>query len=360
MFSDLKDIKTSLCLLPANRIQHKPVLALLMLFLSVSCQINKTKEATVLKSNPGHYVAVGPHFDLAEINHFDQAALKGVNKRYFWKTLEPAKGEYDFSQIEADLTYCAEHNKQLIVFLVDRSFWIRSALPTYLSTHEWTNNGKTFVPARWRPEFQERFIALGENIAKRFNNHPNFEGIALQETSLGMPDDVLQEYGYTPKKYKAALLSYLKTFESSFANSNVFWYQNGIQGNNQLIREIADSIAYSKNIIMGGPDILPYRRWLRNTYKIYPDYQDKLRLFCSAQDDSYHHHKNDIRGGQANEVPQEGYLSMEEIFLFARDTMHVQYLFWNYYYEGEEKEGWSFDDAIEVVREYPTFNDHKP
>ena len=46
---------------------------------------------------------------------------------------------------------------------------------------------------------------------------------------------------------------------------------------------------------MGGPDILPYRKWLSHTYKIYGDYQDRITLFCSAQDDSYHHHKNDIR-----------------------------------------------------------------
>ena len=107
---------------------------------------------------------------------------------------------------------------------------------------------------------------------------------------------------------------------------------------------------------MGGPDILPYRRWLRHTYKIYGDYKDQIKLFCSAQDDSYHHHKNDIRFSSKLPLHKEGYLSMEDIFLYARDEMYVQYLFWNYYYEGAEK-GWrSFDDAIEVVQKYPTFN----
>ena len=50
---------------------------------------------------------------------------------------------------------------------------------------------------------------------------------------------------------------------------------------------------------------------------------------------------------------------MDDIFLYARDEMHVKYLFWNYYYEGVKKGERSFDDAIEVIRKYPTFNRDK-
>ena len=107
---------------------------------------------------------------------------------------------------------------------------------------------------------------------------------------------------------------------------------------------------------MGGPDILPHRKWLARTYKIYKDYKDKIKLFCSAQDDSYHHHKNDIRLSEKEPIHEEGYLTMEDIFLFARDEMYTRYLFWNYYYEGNENNHRSFDDAVEVIRKYPSFN----
>ncbi|MDW3647628.1 MAG: hypothetical protein R8P61_11220 [Bacteroidia bacterium] len=321
-----------------------------------SCQDKEEAAITEHKFNPGHYVAVSPFFELSEIKHLDESGLKGINKRYFWRTLEPEKDAYDFSFIEKDLAYCSRHNKQLIVFLCDRAFWIKGAMPHYLKELEWKEEGGGFIPIRWDTEYLKRFIALGNAISERFNAHPNFEGIALQETSLGMPEDVLISYNYTPTKYRDALSTILTEFSTSFSGSNIFWYQNGIGGTNTLIREIADSISHRENIIMGGPDVLPYRKWLRYTYKIYGDYKDEISLFCSAQDDSYHHHKNDIRYSEKLPLHEEGYLTMEDIFLYARDEMHVQYLFWNYFYEGGEK-GWrSFDDAIEVVKKYPVFN----
>jgi len=342
----------------------KPIFYILLLLVTciiynASGQHTGINNDSNVKINPGHYVAVGPYFNLAEIKYVNEQVLRGVNKRYFWRTLEPEQDKYDFSTIQEDLDYCAKHDKQLIVFLCDRAFWIKSAVPSYLREHEWKNEGGGFSPIRWSPEFLNRFLAIGEAISERFDTHPNFEGIAIQETALDMPEEILSKYDYTPKRYQNALLTILIKFATSFSNSNVFWYQNGIQGSNNLIRQIADSISHRENIIMGGPDILPHRKWLRYTYKIYSDYQDKIKLFCSAQDDSYKHHKNDIRHSLNTPIPEEGYLTMEDIFLYARDSMHVQYLFWNYYYEGIEKGERSFDDAIEVIKKYPTFNTPK-
>jgi hypothetical protein len=47
---------------------------------------------------------------------------------------------------------------------------------------------------------------------------------------------------------------------------------------------------------------------------------------------------------------------MDEIFLFARDSLHVRYLFWDYEYSVSNKGQRTYDDAIEVIRKYPTFN----
>jgi hypothetical protein len=338
-----------------NRIIKILSIIAVLLFYS-SCNGDKKVKYSENKYNPGHYVSVGPFFELAEIKHLSDSNVQGVNKRYFWRTLEPEKDKYDFSFIKQDLDYCAKHNKQLIVFLIDRAYWKKGAVPNYLKEHEWKKEGGGFSPIRWHPEFVERFIAIGNAIADQFNNHPNFEGIAIQETSMSIPSNVLTQYNYTTEKYRDALLSILNGFGTSFSKSNVFWYQNGIEGSNEIIRQIADSISFRENIIMGGPDILPHRKWLGQTYKIYGDYKDKIKLFCSAQDDSYYHHKNDIRLSENEPIHEEGYLTMEDIFLYARDEMYTKYLFWNYYYEGVENGKNSFDDAIEVIRKYPTFN----
>ena len=89
---------------------------------------------------------------------------------------------------------------------------------------------------------------------------------------------------------------------------------------------------------------------------MYEDYKDKLTLFCSAQDCAYKHHKNDIKNSDEEPIHEDGYLTMEDIFKFGRDSLHLKYIFWNYYYDGIEKGERSYDDAIKVIRKYPTFN----
>ena len=156
----------------------------LAIFCCLSCQEGENTK-TGLKSHPGHYVAVGPFFDLSEIKHLDEIGIQGINKRYFWRTVEPNQGEYDFSSIEEDLDYCSKHNKQLIVFLCDRAFWIKGAVPPYLREHEWKNVGGGFSPIRWNPEFLNRFLAVGQAISDRFDTHPNFEGYCYTRNSFG-------------------------------------------------------------------------------------------------------------------------------------------------------------------------------
>ena len=306
------------------------LILLLILAPDIHGQGNQISDSLNIKFNPGHYVAIEPFFELADINHLDEPALRGVNKRFAWRTLEKEKGEYDFSYIQQDLDFCAKHNKQFIVFIADKSFWIKGALPSYLKEYELNSKNGGFRTLRWFPEYVERFSELGKAIGEKFDSHPNFEGVAIQETSLDMSKEELQKYNYTPEKYRDALITLLKGLAQAMPQSQIFWYQNWLAENKGHLREIAHTIIGS-NVIMGGPDILPHRRWLRHTYKIYPELKDRLNLFCSAQDDSYKHHKNDIRWSNKLPVHEEGYLTMEEIFLYGRDSMHLKYLFWNYY-----------------------------
>ena len=119
---------------------------IVLIVLGLSFQIASQAQNSSHKFHPGHYVAVGPYFDLSEIRHLSEPAIQGVNKRYLWRTLEPVKGAYDLSWIEQDLEYCATHGKQLVVFLCDKSFWIKGAMPGYLKDYECTNPVADFVP----------------------------------------------------------------------------------------------------------------------------------------------------------------------------------------------------------------------
>jgi hypothetical protein len=334
------------------------ILAVVILIFS-SCLTNKSKvNKSEIKFHPGHYVAVepGPTDELAQIKYLDDPAVKGVNKRYFWRTIEPEKGEYDFASIEKDLDYLASQGKQLIVFLNDKSFSEKGALPHFLSEYELYSDWGGFSPVRWHPVVIERFVALGKALGERFDSHPNFEGIAIQESAMEITEEGYRTFGYTAEKYRDALITILVGLQDALPKSHVFWYSNFLPENDGYLRQIADTIEDS-GVFMGGPDILPYNRWISKiSYPMYKEYQDRLTLFCSAQGDSYKHHKNDIRVDEQEPIHEEGYLTMEEIFLFARDSLHVRYLFWDYEYEIIEQGQRTYDDAIEVIRKYPTFN----
>jgi len=332
------------------------LLTIIILIQLLSCSTKKQIEISPeRKFNHGHYVALN-WGEVSKIKYLDEPAVIGVNKRYNWRILEPEEGEYDFSEIENDLEYLSKLDKQLIVFIIDKSFWIKGALPSYLSEYDIRVGEYEYGTIRWHPEVVERYVALGKALGTKFDSHPNFEGLAVQESALGLPEETYAQFDYTPEKYRDALITILTSLKEALPNSNVFWYSNFMNENDGHLRQVADAIEEYK-IFMGGPDILPYNRWISiMSYPMYEEYKDRLILFCSAQDDSYMHHKNDIRVGEIEPVHEEGYLTMEEIFLFARDSLHVRYLFWNYFYEKPAPGVRSYDDAIEVIRKYPSFN----
>lgn len=316
--------------------------------------------------HPGHYIALGSGDRISTIKPMHLEAVAGVSKRYHWLELEPRKGEYDFSRIERDLKVLG--NKQLVVFFIDKSHG-QPCLPDYMHKHrfEITKNGKTFYcPRRWESYYAERYIALATAIIERFDNVPNFEGLAMQESALPAKDSELEEQGYTLEKYQTNLINILTSIKTQMKNSQLFWYSNFLpMGRTQKdMAKIIEEIKEYK-IAMGGPDILPYRAGLvRYNYPLYRKYKDEIPLFCSAQGDSFAHHKNDTRNSGPNEIRNnpgqpnihpEGVISMQEIYDFAVDELFVDYIFWNYYYEPDPRQN-TFDDAFEVIMKHRSFN----
>jgi len=103
--------------------------------------------------------------------------------------------------------------------------------------------------------------------------------------------------------------------------------------------------------------MLPYHKgYNERSYSLFEEYKDRFTLFSSAQDDSYRHYRNDSSHEVEEPTDEGGYLTMEDIFLFARDKLHIRYLFWNYFYKAKEGQR-TYDDTIEVIRKYTNFND---
>ena len=304
-----------------------------------------------VQRSPGHYVSMN-RFDtdkqVAEIRH---PGVTGFQKRYQWRVLEPTRGQYDFVGIARDLALAEQHDLRYVVMLVDKTFNGDDPSPDYLRDAGLTlkNRNGGYILARWKPEYVERFNTLVSNIAARFDCHPNFEGIAIQESALSLNPATLLANGYTAGRYRDALISVLQHASEELSASNVFWYMNFLpQGQKQLSTII--SATEAENVIVGGPDILPDNPSLqRHAYPLYRQFRDRVTLFNSMQYDSYAHERKS--GGENGP-----YWSLHELFEFARDELGVSYVFWNRKTWRKPPDSFDWSDALPVIENTRLWN----
>lgn len=348
------------------RLKNKYLFMLVLLFFS-SCtsdlisdsNLNANTAITgVRKFHPGHYISVitGSQANILDAigSPTHRIGVQGIQKRYDWIDLETSLDVYDFTEIKNDLDLMATEGKHLVVFITDKSFVDHNPLPLYLQSEyslplsPTSKSGVGFISKRWDPYVISRFKALFKKLGEEFDKHPAFEGIALQESSLGIDSATLTAHYYTPEKYRDALISILMDAAQSLPTSQVFWYMNFITGHNSYLADVASAVA-SAGVAMGGPDILPEEAALvRVAYPYYGQFKDKMILFGSMQNDSY----AELRAGSTTE-----YWPMNEMFLFARDNLHVKYIFWNQKKSvGVDVGSNTWLDALPVISNNPTFN----
>ena len=305
------------------------------------------------KYNPGHYLALYGFEKQSAMYDGAHPGIRGIQKRYTWGSLETALGQYDFSQIESDLAVAASQGLQLIVMVEDKSFKNDpQPTPKYLWGDQYTVPTRIggYIAVRHNPYVVERMKALTRALAERFDSHPNFEGIAYQETAIGFTTAVVKATGYTPEKYRDALIDVLLNAAESFPTSQVFWYMNFLKGHQSYIAKVAEAVAPA-GVIMGGPDILPDDHAIKtHAYPFYEQFNGKMKLFCSAQNHSYYHKHQDTS------YPTE-FWTPKELFIFARDQLHVNYVFWNHNTWLSGPAGsYRWKDALPVIEANPVFN----
>jgi hypothetical protein len=304
------------------------------------------------KYNPGHYIAmikwtVDDH--PAMIDSIKPGVV-GFVKRYYWRDLEPSFGQYDFSQVRRDLDLLAGQGMQLIIVIEDKSFKNQKPTPSYLSNeYVLPNRMGGYTAVRWAPYVVERMNALTAAMGKQFDSHPNFEGIAIQETALSLDSDARKAAGYTPEKYRDALIDVLTDAAQNFPTSRVFWYMNFLVGKQSYIADVALAVA-PHGVVVGGPDALPDDGSLvRQAYPFYDQFNGKMPLFCSMQFNSYRHLHEDAS------YPTK-YWTMGEMFRFMRDDLHVNYMFWTRKTRSWPAGSYDWTDALPVIGSNPAFN----
>jgi hypothetical protein len=299
--------------------------------------------------HPGHYITATIWDTETELMEAIKPGVAGIQRRYTWRELEPAKGVYDFSAVDADLEFLAGQGMQFVMFIEDKSFVSSNPIPEYLSDYTLPNRAGGYTVERWDPYVVSRMRVLLVKLAEHYDANPNFEGVSIAESSLGIDNDYLDANGYTPEKYRDALINILTTAAEAFSHSEVFWYMNFLAEKQEYLTEIAEVVA-PLGVAMGGPDVLPDSESLKqHTYPLYQEFQGRMTLFNSAQLDSYRHLHADSNAPTKYWTPQE-------IFTFARDTLHLNYMFWHRKTRRSPGDSYIWTDALPTIENNPSLN----
>jgi len=203
------------------------------------------------KWHPGHYIYhkdgnVDPQRikDYYKDARYDATA--GVYVQIYWKSLEPQKDQYNFQFIQQYLDALPE-NKHLFFVFMDRDYQSTSCassrLPGWVDKvhgEESADGKKDCIAKFWEPAVMNQEIELFSEIAKRFDAHPQFEGILLQETSFGA-----SLVGISHEQAYAAYFQIHERSKDFFKQSHLFRNMNSLGGPTkscQLLGQLADGL----------------------------------------------------------------------------------------------------------------------
>jgi hypothetical protein len=136
------------------------------------------------------------------------AVVEGFVKRYHWReiadTLEP---------IATDLEWCEQRGFALLPMVVDKTFKIEMPVPAAFEAYCPANKAGGYTAIRWAEPVRSEFKRLVASIYRQFGAHPAFEGMALQETALGLPAEALDKFKYTPDLYAQTYLDIVEAVD---------------------------------------------------------------------------------------------------------------------------------------------------
>lgn len=276
----------------------------------------------------------------SEINEEALSLLKrpeihGIQSLYTWKSLEPAKDQYDFSAIADDLNKTKSQGKNLWVQIQDRSFDIGyNPVPKYLHA-PFYNNGSVpqcdgddcdsnFIPggwatAQWNPHVRARFQRLLKALADRFDGA--VYGFNLAETAIEIQAN--NRTGYSCQGYFEGTLDNARyaasVFKKSYAVQYVnFWPCGWANENNYL----SDSFQFfaDNGVGIGGPDNIPHKQTMENNaYPYMSNYRNKVPISVVAVQEP------DLA---ATNATTGQHFTKNEFLSFAEKDLGAKILFW--------------------------------
>ncbi len=303
------------------------------------------------KYHPGHYTIItnGVGAQSFMTSSIQQPGMVGIVRRYSWRSLEPSQGVYDFSVIKSDLAWATAHGAHFVVVITYKTVVAEKDGPAYLDTYESRNKAGGYTLELWSPVVITRYNALIKALGAQVDSTSSFEGLGNQESALSLDSATLKALGYTPEKYRDALINMLSAATVSLPTSRVFWYMNFLTGNQSYIGSIAAAVA-PLGVVMGGPDDWPDNQSLETkAYPYYTQFAGKMPLFIQVEGANY-----------AEPHMTSGYATkdwtMLELYEFALTKLHVNYMFWMHVPKPANSAAYDWFDALPVIAAHRALN----
>jgi hypothetical protein len=260
--------------------------------------------------------------------------FSGAQIMYAWRQLEPSRGHYDFSIIEADLDYLASRNRKLFIQLQDATFNPKyTAVPDYLLSDEYDGGAVLqrgegdddgWTAKRWNQNVQQRFAALLQALGRRFDGR--VEGINLQETAIGVTSAL--DPSFTPERYVAAIQENILALKKAFPRSITLQYANFMPGewlpwdDKGYLRAVY-SFAEKTGVGLGSPDLMVRKKGqLNHPLALMHEHRYSVPLGIAVQDGNY------IGLTNSSKVVSRRQNLVPLLHAFAADFLRVDYMFW--------------------------------
>lgn len=251
-----------------------------------------------------------------------EAPIVGIMKRYRWGSAQP-------DEIGVDLDRCARHGLRLVAMLEDKSFVdVDGPLvcPDGLQSYFAPNVNGGFTAIRWHPTVRAQYLEDVLALYREFGSHLAFEGVATQETSLGIDSEILDRFGYSPQVYcdvyadLARAVDDAQPGQESRPAKRLFWTTNFIE-RDRLGAEIDRVLATATHgLAYGCPDVC---------------LTDSMTVKAKALKERVFPRFNRFDGmvkfaGLSLPSQTQDGMTLDDLDQFAVYDLHASYRFWTY------------------------------
>lgn len=288
-------------------------------------------------AQPRNFVYLGNDELEGATRILDRPDIAGAQVVYSWRSLEPSKGVYDFSDIEHDLALVQARGKSLFIQIQDRFFRPEARyVPQYLLdgpdyggglARQFSEEGEGkfvaqgWVARQWDPAVRARFQALLAALARQFDGR--VLGINLPESAVVFDDGAYPE-GFSCDAYFEAEKANALFARTAFKHSAVVQFVNFWPcewNNDKTYMSRFFEFALANRIGVGGPDIVPYQKpQMNNSYPFFHASKGKMALVAMSIQEPTLTYTNPVTSKR---------FTRAEFEAFATDYLGVEIIFWS-------------------------------